>query len=95
MKSEDFSVWLSAISGMSGAQRAEALTALEKSAADAGSSMRRRRANGARTRWERPASSGSSVRVVRIAPGGRSSAGAVRTGCCDIAARVAGALSTR
>jgi transposase-like protein len=36
MKSEDFSVWLSAISGMSAAQRAEALAALEKAAADIG-----------------------------------------------------------
>ncbi len=40
MKAEDFSVWLSAISGMSGAQRTEALTALQKAAGDAGSSMR-------------------------------------------------------
>ncbi len=40
MKSEDFSAWLSAISGMSGAQRGEALTALQKAAGDAGSSMR-------------------------------------------------------
>jgi transposase-like protein len=40
MKSEEFSVWLSAISGMSAAQRAEALAALEKSAADAGPAMK-------------------------------------------------------
>src|SRR5271156_3343333 len=39
MKAEDFLVWLSAISGMSGAQRTEALAALEKAAADAGASM--------------------------------------------------------
>ena len=37
MKSEDFSAWLSAISGMSAAQRTEALAALEKAAADAAS----------------------------------------------------------
>ncbi len=46
MKSEDFSVWLSAISGMSEAQRAEGLAALERAAADAGSS---RKATGKRT----------------------------------------------
>ena len=40
MKSEDFSVWLSAISGMSEAQRAEGLAALERAAADAGSSTK-------------------------------------------------------
>ena len=40
MKSEDFSVWLSAISGMSAAQRTEALAALEKAAADAASGMK-------------------------------------------------------
>ncbi len=34
MKSEDFSVWLSAISGMSAAQRREALAALKKAAAE-------------------------------------------------------------
>jgi transposase-like protein len=33
MKAEDFSVWLSAISGMNSAQRADALAALEKAAA--------------------------------------------------------------
>ena len=40
MKSEDFSVWLSAISGMSAAQRTEALAALKKAAADAASGMK-------------------------------------------------------
>src|ERR1700742_4843202 len=40
MTSEDFSVWLSAISGMSAAQRTEALTALKKAAADAASGMK-------------------------------------------------------
>ena len=35
MKSEAFSAWLLAISGMSAGQRAEALAALEKAAADA------------------------------------------------------------
>jgi hypothetical protein len=33
MQAEDFRAWLSAISGMSGAQRAEALAALEKAGA--------------------------------------------------------------
>ena len=42
MKSEDFSLWLLAISGMSAAQRAEALAALEKAAADAGPSTKTR-----------------------------------------------------
>ena len=42
MKSEDFLAWLSAISGMSEAQRAEALAALERAAAEAGSSGRTR-----------------------------------------------------
>jgi transposase-like protein len=42
MKSEDFSLWLSAISGMSAAQRAEALAALGKAAADPGPSTKRR-----------------------------------------------------
>ncbi len=36
MKAEDFSAWLSGISGMSEAQRAEAVAALEKAAAGAG-----------------------------------------------------------
>lgn len=40
MKSEDFSVWLLAISGMSAAQRTEALTAIKKAAADAASGMK-------------------------------------------------------
>jgi transposase-like protein len=40
MKSEEFSVWLSAISAMSAAQRAEGLAALEKSAADAAPAMK-------------------------------------------------------
>ena len=93
MKSEDFSIWLSAISGMSAVQRAEALAALEQAAGEAG--PRRRRAIGARTRSERLGSSGSSVRAVPIARAARSSAGAVRTGFCVIAARVAGARSTR
>src|SRR5579864_529717 len=39
MKSEDFSIWLSAISGMSAVQRAEALAALERAAGEAGSSV--------------------------------------------------------
>ena len=43
MESEDFSLWLSAISGMSGAQRAEASAALEKAAAGAGPSTKTRR----------------------------------------------------
>ena len=42
MKGEDFSAWLSAISGMSEAQRAEALAALEKAAAGAGRSTKTR-----------------------------------------------------
>ena len=42
MKSEDFSLWLLAISGMSAAQRAEGLAALEKAAADAGPSTKTR-----------------------------------------------------
>ena len=42
MKSEDFSLWLLAISGMSAAQRAEALAALERAAADAGPSTKTR-----------------------------------------------------
>jgi len=42
MKSEDFSVWLAAIAGMSAAQRIEALAALEKAAANSGSSKKTR-----------------------------------------------------
>ena len=42
MQSEDFLVWLSAISGMSATQRAEALAALEKAAPDAGPSTKGR-----------------------------------------------------
>ena len=62
MKSEDFAAWLSAISGMSAAQRAEALAALEKAAAEAGLSAKTRlAARSARTRLERAASSGSSA----------------------------------
>jgi transposase-like protein len=40
MKSEDFSVWLSGISGMSAAQRTDGLAALEKAAADASPGMK-------------------------------------------------------
>ena len=46
MKSEEFSAWLSAVSEMNPAQRAEALAALEKAAADAG---RLTKARGKRT----------------------------------------------
>jgi len=42
MTSEDFSLWLLAISGMSAAQRAEALAALEKAGADADPSTKTR-----------------------------------------------------
>ena len=42
MRAEDFSVWLSAISGMSAAQRSEALAALEQAAADAGPTTKTR-----------------------------------------------------
>ncbi len=42
MKAEDFSAWLSGISGMSEAQRAEAVAALEKAAAGAGRSTKTR-----------------------------------------------------
>jgi hypothetical protein len=42
MKSEDFSLWMLAISGMSAAQRCEGLAALEKAAADAGASTKTR-----------------------------------------------------
>ena len=42
MKSEDFSLWVLAISGMSAAQRAEGLAALEKAAADAGPATKTR-----------------------------------------------------
>ena len=42
MKSEAFSAWLLAISGMSAGQRAEALAALEKAAADASPSVKTR-----------------------------------------------------
>jgi transposase-like protein len=42
MKSEDFSAWLSAVSELSPAQRAEALAGLEKAAADAGRSTKTR-----------------------------------------------------
>jgi transposase-like protein len=40
MQAEDFSAWLSAISGMSAAPRREGLAALEKAAGDAGSSTK-------------------------------------------------------
>ena len=43
MKAEDFSAWLSGISGMSEAQRAEAVAALEKAAAGAGGSTKTKR----------------------------------------------------
>ena len=42
MTAEDFSLWLAAISAMSATQRAEALEALEKAAADAGASTKTR-----------------------------------------------------
>jgi transposase-like protein len=41
MKSEDFAGWLSAIPGMSEGQRAEAMAALEKAAAEAGSGAKK------------------------------------------------------
>ncbi len=40
MRSEDFAVWLSAVSGMSAVQRAEAMAALEKAAVAAGPSTK-------------------------------------------------------
>ena len=90
MKSEDFSAWLLAISGMSAAQRTEALTALKKASGGRRCGVRDEndRQAAQRMRSERPASSGSSVRAVRIARAARSSAGVVRTGFCGIAAKL-------
>ena len=93
MKSEDFSVWLLAISGMSAAQRTEALTALKKAAADAASGMkttgkRREDALGT-TGVERVERQGCPHCASREIVGwGRSD------GFCDIAAKLAGARST-
>ena len=95
MKSEDFSVWLSAISGMGADQRAEALAALKKAAAGEAASGAKEGQPSRRTRLGRAASSGLRLRGVRIARAARLSAGVVRTGFCAIAARAAGARSTR
>jgi transposase-like protein len=50
MKSEEFAAWLSAISGMSGVQRAEAMAALEKAAAVAAEGKSEERKAGRRSR---------------------------------------------
>ena len=100
MRAQDFSAWLSAIAGMSVEQRREALQALTKSMARPALRKQGLRlakaasAAGARMRWGRRASSASRLKVGPIARAARSSAGAARTGCCDFAARVAGARST-
>src|SRR3984957_19220540 len=98
MKAEDFTAWLSAISGMNEGQRAEAVAALEKArSGPRGEVLRRRRASMAakRTRWERPASSASRLRAVLIVRDARSSVGAARTDFCGFAARAVGAPSMR
>src|SRR3984957_7467728 len=99
MKAEDFTAWLSAISGMNEGQRTEAIAALEKASAVGaeGEVPRRRPASVAakRTRWERPASSVSRLRDVLIAGDARSSVGAARTDFCGFAAKAVGAPSMR
>jgi transposase-like protein len=64
MRSEDFSAWLSAISEMSGAQRAEALAALEKAAGDAEAEVSGKKA-GRRSRREDALGTTSVERVER------------------------------
>jgi hypothetical protein len=99
MKAEDFAAWLSATSRMNEVQRGEAIAALEKAsavAAEAKAEARRLAGIAAgRTRWERPAMSASRRMGVPIAPGARSSVGAVRMGFCGSAAGAAGAPSMR
>src|ERR1700749_1612484 len=64
MRSEDFSAWLSAISEMSGAQRAEALAALKKAAGDAEAEVSGKKA-GRRSRREDALGTTSVERVER------------------------------
>ncbi len=93
MKSEDFSVWLSAISGMSEAQRKlKGLAALERGRrAGRGVFKARRRAS----RTEDALGTAGVERVERQGcPHGAGrdiAAGAVRMGFCGFAARAAGA----
>ena len=100
MRAQEFSAWLSAIAGMSVEQRRQALQALTKADGEAGASEAGTASgkSGKRGRredaLERRASSGWKAGAARIAPAARSSAGAVRTGCCGSAARVADARST-
>ena len=94
MKSADFSVWLSAISAMSGAQRDEALAALAKAAADADPSTK--------TRGKRAEDALGTTGVERVERqdcphcAGREIVGWGRSdGLLRFAARVAGAPSMR
>jgi hypothetical protein len=105
MKAEDFSAWLSAIAGLSGAQRGEALEALKRAEggeARSGSEVspgrggaRRRGAAAERMGLDRPAMSVWKARAAHIARAAKSSAGAAHTAFCGFAARAAGARSTR
>src|ERR1700719_3277082 len=104
MKAEEFSAWLSAIAGLSGAQRGEALEALKRAEGGEGRSgsevspeagrARRRGAGAERTRLEQPVTSASRPKAAHIARAEKSSAGAARTAFCGFAARAAGARST-
>ena len=103
MKAEDFSAWLTAIGGLSAAQRREALQALERAGGRGRGALgaRRRRRRGsrrsealARTRSEARVMSVWKAKGVRTARAARSSPGGVRMGFRGFAARAADARST-
>ena len=99
LKAEDFTAWLSAISGMNEGQRAEAVAALEKARAVGAEGRGSAKKAGKHGRQEDALGTTS---VGRVAAQGcphlrdaRSSVGAARTDFCGFAARAVGAPSMR
>ena len=98
MKAKDFSAWLSAIGGLSAAQRAEAVAALAKAGGadpNAGPDASSMKTGGKRGRREDALGTTSLERVESQGCPHCASAGAGRMGYCAFAARAAVARSTR
>ena len=99
MRAEDFAAWLSAISGMSEGQRREAMAALEKTSEVGSAAGASAKKVGKRSRQEDALGTTGvervAVKAVPIARAAKSSAGATRTAFCGLAAKLAGARSTR
>ena len=99
MKAEDFTAWLSAISGMNEGQRTEAIAALEKASAVGAEGGASAKKAGKRGRQKDALGTASVERVAAqgclIAGDARSSVGAARTDFCGFAAKAVGAPSMR